>query len=49
MVTSADDFEYTVAEAPATGDNAFDKISVCLGGMAIVMSVLCLVRRKREL
>ncbi len=49
MITSADDFEYTVGEAPATGDNAFDKISVCLGGMAIVMSVLCLVRRKREL
>ena len=49
MITSADDFEYTVGEAPATGDNAFDTIAVCLGGMAIVMSVLCLVRRKREL
>ena len=48
MITSADDFEYTVGEAPATGDNAFDKISVCLGGMAIVMSVLCLVRKRRE-
>ena len=49
MVTSDDGFEYTVAEAPATGDNAFDTIVLCLGGMAIVMSVLCLVRRKREL
>jgi hypothetical protein len=48
MITSADDFEYTVGEAPATGDNSFDKISVCLGGMAIVMSVLCLVRKRRE-
>lgn len=35
--------------SPNTGDNAFDTIALCLGGMAIVMSVLCLVRRKREL
>ncbi|MBO5701108.1 MAG: hypothetical protein J6S71_01590 [Clostridia bacterium] len=35
-------------ESPATGDSAFDTIAVCLGGMAIVMSVLCLFRRKRE-
>ena len=35
--------------SPDTGDNAFDTIALCLGGMAIVMSVLCLVRRKREL
>ena len=48
MLNSADRFEYTVGEAPATGDNAFDTIALCLGGMAIVMSVLCLVRRKRE-
>jgi hypothetical protein len=49
MLASTDGFEYTVGEAPSTGDNAFDKIALCLGGMAIVMSVLCLVRRKREL
>ena len=49
MITSADDFEYTVGEAPDTGDSAFDKIALCLGGMAVVMSVLSLVtRRKRE-
>ena len=48
MVISADRFEYTVGEAPSTGDNAFDTIAVCLGGMAVAMSVLCLVRRKRE-
>ena len=35
-------------DSPDTGDSAFNKIAVCLGGMAIVMSVLCLVRRKRE-
>ena len=49
MITSADDFEYTVGEAPATGDNAFDKISVCLGGISIIISALCLARRKREI
>lgn len=49
MLCSCREYSYTVAEAPKTGDNAFDTISLCLGGMAIVMSVLCLVRRKREL
>lgn len=48
MLTSADGFEYTVGEAPATGDRAFDSFALCLGGMAIVMSALCLVRRRRE-
>lgn len=48
MLTSADGFEYTVGEAPDTGDSAFDTIALCLGGMAIVMSALCLVRRRRE-
>lgn len=48
MLASADGFEYTVGEAPATGDNAFNKIAVCLGGMAVVMSVICLVRKRRE-
>jgi hypothetical protein len=48
MLTSADGFEYTVGEAPATGDRAFDTLALCLGGMAIVMSALCLVRRRRE-
>lgn len=49
MLCSCREYSYTVGKAPATGDNAFNKIAVCLGGMAIVMSVLCLVRRKREL
>ena len=48
MINSADEFEYTVGEAPATGDRAFDTLTLCLGGMAIVMSALCLVRRRRE-
>ena len=48
MLNSADRFEYTVGEAPAMGDNAFNKIAVCLGGMAVVLSAVCLVRRKRE-
>ncbi len=48
MITSADRFEYTVGEAPATGDNAFDTIAVCLGGMALVMSVLALIPRKKR-
>ena len=49
MLCSCREYSYTVAEAPATGDSALDTIAICLGGMAIVMSVLCLVRRKREL
>lgn len=35
-------------DSPATGDNAFNKIALCLCGMAIVLSVLCIVRRRRE-
>ncbi|MBR6579587.1 MAG: hypothetical protein IKK74_11640 [Clostridia bacterium] len=49
MVTSVDGFEYTVGEAPPTGDNAFDTIALCLGGIAIIMSAICLVCRKREI
>ncbi|MBO5701109.1 MAG: hypothetical protein J6S71_01595 [Clostridia bacterium] len=48
MMTSIAFDNYTLVDSPATGDNAFDAIAICLGGMAIVMSVLCLVRRKRE-
>ena len=47
MLASTDGFEYTVGEAPDTGDSAFDTIALCLGGMAVVMSVVCLVRRRR--
>ena len=49
MLTSADGFEYTVAEAPKTGDAAYNTIALCLGGIAIIMSAICLVRRKREI
>ncbi len=35
-------------DSPATGDNAFDTLALCLGGIAIIMSAICLVRRKRE-
>ena len=49
MMTSISFDNYTLVDSPATGDSALDTIAVCLGGMAIVMSVLCLVRRKREL
>ena len=31
-----------------TGDNAFDKIALCLGGMAVAVSLFCIVRRRRE-
>ncbi|MBO5701110.1 MAG: hypothetical protein J6S71_01600 [Clostridia bacterium] len=48
MLCSYSDYSYTVCEAPSTGDNAFDTIAVCFGGMAIVMSVICLVRKRRE-
>ena len=37
------------AEAPVTGDNAYDTIALCLGGIAINMSSICLARRKREI
>lgn len=36
------------SESPSTGDNAFDTIALCLGGMAVVMSAICLVRKRRE-
>ncbi len=49
MLTSADEFDYTVGEAPDTGDRAFDTLALCLGGIAIIMSALYLVRRKREI
>ena len=48
MLTSADGFEYTVGEAPKTGDAAYNTIALCLGGISIIISALCLVRRKRE-
>ena len=48
MITSAEEFEYTIAEAPKTGDNAFDTIALCLGGMAVAVSLFCFVRRRRE-
>lgn len=40
---------YIDFDSPSTGDNLFDTIAICLGGMAIVMSALCLIRRKREI
>ena len=46
MLNSADHFEYTVGEAPKTGDSAYDTIALCLGGMAIVISSVCFVRRR---
>ncbi len=49
MVTSADGFEYTVGEAPKTGDAAYNTLALCLGGIAIIISALCLVCRKREI
>ncbi len=45
LLTNPDEF----APSPDTGDNAFDTLALCLGGMAIVMSALCIVRRRREL
>lgn len=35
-------------EAPVTGDNAYDTIALCLGGMAVAVAVLGSLRRKRE-
>ena len=35
-------------DSPDTGDSAVDTLALCLGGMAIVMSALCIVRRRRE-
>ncbi len=39
---------YIDFDSPDTGDSAFDTIPLCLGGMVIVTSALCLVRRRRE-
>ena len=43
LLTNPDEF----VPSPDTGDNAFDTIALCLGGMAVVMSVVCFVRRRR--
>jgi hypothetical protein len=48
MLNSADHYEYTVGEAPKTGDSAYDTIALCLGTMAIAVAVLGSLRRKRE-
>lgn len=48
MLCSYSDYSYTVCEAPATGDNAFDTIALCLGGMAVAVAALGSLRRKRE-
>ena len=40
---------YIDFDSPDTGDNAFDTVALCLGGMALCLSALCLVRRKREI
>lgn len=48
MLTSIE-FDYTPLNNPDTGDNAFDTIALCLGGIAIIMSAICLARRKREI
>ncbi len=48
MLCSYSDYSYTVCEAPSTGDNAFDKIALCLCGMAVAVSLFCFVRRRRE-
>ena len=47
MLCSYSDYSYTVCEAPSTGDRAFDTIALCFGGIAIVMSAVCVVRRRR--
>ena len=49
MLASADEFEYTVGEAPKTGDAAYNTIALCLGGIAIVLSVICIVTKKRKI
>ena len=43
LLTNPDEF----APSPDTGDNAFDSFALCLGGMAIVISVVCFARRRR--
>ncbi|MBO5967369.1 MAG: hypothetical protein J6S14_02590 [Clostridia bacterium] len=49
MMTSIGFDDYVPIESPATGDNSFDTIALCLGGISIIISALCLVRRKREI
>ena len=48
MMTSIAFDNYTLVDSPDTGDRAFNTIAICLGGMAIAVSVLCIVRRRRE-
>ena len=43
LLTNPDEF----VPAPDTGDRAFDTLALCLGGIAVVMSAICLVRRRR--
>jgi hypothetical protein len=43
LLTNPDEF----APSPDTGDRAFDTLTLCLGGMAIVISVVCFARRRR--
>ena len=47
MMTSISFKNYTLVDSPATGDSTFDTIALCLCGMALGLSVLCLVRRRR--
>lgn len=43
LLTNPDEF----VPSPNTGDSAFNTIALCLGGIAVVMSAICLVRRRR--
>ena len=47
MLCSFSEYNYTIVNAPDSGDDIFDTLALCLGGMAVVMSVVCLVRRRR--
>ncbi len=49
MMTSIRFDDYVPINAPSTGDNAFDTLALCLGGVAIIISAICLVHRKREI
>ena len=44
LLTNPDEF----VPSPDTGDSAVDTLALCLSGMAVVMSALCLIRRRRE-
>ena len=44
LLTNPDEF----VPSPNTGDSAFNTIALCLGGMAALLSALCIVRRRRE-